>query len=47
LRLTREAAVVSGLIELRHGLWSHPGSLDLVEVEPGPAEGGPRQAQAP
>ena len=47
LRLTREAAVASGLIELRHGLWSRPGSVELVEVEPPPAEDGPRQAQAP
>ena len=47
LRLTREAAVAAGLTELRHGFWSRPGSMELVEVEPPPAEGGPRQAQAP
>jgi hypothetical protein len=47
LRLTREAALAAGLIELRHGLWSRPGSMELLEVEPPPAEDGPQQAQAP
>ena len=41
------AQAAAGPVALRHGLWSRPGSLELVEVEPPPAASGPRQAQAP
>ena len=47
LRMSREAAPTAGLIPLRHGFWSRPGSMELITLEPEPAEDGPRRAQGP
>jgi hypothetical protein len=35
------------LVELRHGLWCHEGSSELVEAEPRPAREHPRRTRGP
>ena len=45
--MSREAAQAAGLVPLRHGFWAEPGSMELVAIEPEPAEKGPRRAQGP
>ena len=35
------------IVALRHGLFAYADTGELVEFDPAPQEGGPRQAQAP